>query len=407
MKIGFINNSYYPVQFGGAERSVQLLAESVQRLGHRAAVLTMSPSRQREEGEVNGVPVVYVPHKNLYSPPAVSKSSATRVAWHLLDSYNPFMGAEVAAWLRRVEPDVVHTNVLGGFSVAAWDAARRHGVPLVHTLREYYLQCRLMTLNRGGVECASRCAFCRVCAVPRRARSSQPHAVVGISRHILESHLDAGFFSGVPVREVIFNAAQVRETPVTSKPVGRRLRLGFLGRIERLKGIDFLLEEVQRLPDAYELFVGGEGDTAYTREARGRALGIPVTWLGYVEPAKFFEQIDLFVVPSLWQEPFGRVIVESYGHGVPVLASRRGGIGEIVDEGVTGFLFDPSIPNDFRRALEGITAERCGAMAPACLEKCAPFEPDRIGRRYLDLFSRVRELAGAPCADRWRSMTSA
>ena len=56
-------------------------------------------------------------------------------------------------------------------------------------------------------------------------------------------------------------------------------------------------------------------------------------------PEKVFNQIGCLVVPSQWEEPFGRVVVESYGYGVPVIGSNCGGIPELIDDGVTGWIF--------------------------------------------------------------------
>ena len=168
--------------------------------------------------------------------------------------------------------------------------------------------------------------------------------------------------------------------------------------MESLKGIDFLLQEIQSLPrDKYELFIAGEGDTALsTKEFKQREYPgcASVHWLGFIQSAELFQKIDLLVVPSIWQEPFGRVIVEAYSAGIPVLASRVGGIPEIVRENVTGFLFDPHTPGSF--PAESSAASRVGgairSMRPACLEKKREFDPDSIGRQYLDLFERVRQL---------------
>ena len=387
MKIGYINNAYYPTQFGGSERSVQLLAEAITLMGHDATVLTISPNEKYEQAQVNGVDVFYIPHKNLHSARQMHKNPIRRIAWHLIDSYNFWTKGDVARWLEKEKPDLVHTNVLGGISVAAWDAAREFGVPVLHTLREYYLQCRLMSLNRKGKECDGICTFCQVCSVPRRARSFVPAAVVGISQYVLDSHLDAGFFPDVPIRKVIYNPVAPQDERTIPAP-SKRLRLGFIGRIESLKGIDFLIKELESLPkDKYELYIAGEGKTPYTGKIEGRDLGMPIHWLGFMQPEKLFPMIDLLIVPSLWQEPFGRVIVEAYAQGVPVLASRVGGIPEIVEEGVTGFLFDPHTPGDFRQRLTALTPEDLQAMRPACLKKLLEFEPHHIGQQYLELYS--------------------
>jgi glycogen(starch) synthase len=396
MKIGFINNAYFPTQFGGSERSVQLLADSVLRQGHQAAVLTLSPNEKFEERVVNGINVTYIPPRNVYPGTQKHKNPLRRIVWHLVDSYNPWTGADVSRWLQKEKPDLLHTNIVGGISVSCWDAARRLGVPVVHTLREYYLQCRLMSLNRKGEDCKGICTFCQICAVPRRARSSVPAAVVGISRHVLQSHLQAGYFSDVPIREVIYNPFIAKGGGSRSDAPTKRLRLGFIGRVEALKGIDFLVREIQTLPrDKYELFIAGPGETPYTDEMKNRDLGMPVHWLGFTQPEDFLPKIDLLIVPSIWQEPLGRVIVEAYSYGIPSLASRVGGIPEIIEEGITGFLFDPFTPGSFQEKLAAITPEILQGMRTACLEKTREFEPDLIGRHYLELFSRVRELKKA------------
>jgi glycosyltransferase involved in cell wall biosynthesis len=73
-----------------------------------------------------------------------------------------------------------------------------------------------------------------------------------------------------------------------------------------------------------------------------------VRFLGHVKPQEFFSEIDVLVVPSLWNEPMGRVVVEAYGMGVPVLGARRGGIPELIDDGVTGLLFEPEVADVVR-----------------------------------------------------------
>lgn len=395
MRIGFINNAYFPTQFGGSERSVQMLAESIVRQGHEAAVLTISPQEKFEEHQVNGINVTYLPHKNVSLANEKKKNPLRRIVWHLIDSYNPWTGADVKRWLEKEKPDLVQTNILGGISVAAWDAVRRYGVPVVHTLREYYLQCRLMSLNRKGVDCVGRCAFCRICSVPRKELSVVPQAVVGISHHVLKSHIQAGFFSGVPFQEVIFNPFLLTELPKALPSPTKRLRLGYIGRMESLKGIDFLCQQIPSLPkDKYEFFFAGPGETTYTAKFKKRDSGMPVHWLGFMQSAELFQKIDLLIVPSIWQEPFGRVIVEAFSAGIPVLASKVGGIPEIVDEYATGFLFDPQQPGSFQRTLAGITVEALRSMREACLKKSREFHPDEIGRQYLDLFSRVCSRAG-------------
>ena len=76
-----------------------------------------------------------------------------------------------------------------------------------------------------------------------------------------------------------------------------------------------------------------------------------------MEPPEFFTQIDVLLLPSLWQEPLARVILEAYAYGVPVVGSRRGGIAEHIEDGVTGLLFDPDEPRMLDAAVDRFLRE--------------------------------------------------
>ncbi|MDN7152212.1 glycosyltransferase [Paraburkholderia sp. WS6] len=119
------------------------------------------------------------------------------------------------------------------------------------------------------------------------------------------------------------------------------IRLGFLGRISPEKGLEFLLLALKKLTIPVRLLVGGGIDSATAKKMRSIASNVNIDFMGYVKPETIFQEVDYLVVPSLWNEPFSRVIIEAYAYGVPVVASDRGGIGEIVRDGETGYIFDP------------------------------------------------------------------
>ena len=160
-----------------------------------------------------------------------------------------------------------------------------------------------------------------------------------------------------------------------------------------------LIDAVTRgLDDSARLLLAGAGEPDYERGLRDRCAGVPgkVTFLGVVPPRELFEQIDVLAVPSLWREPFGRIVIEANAWGIPVVASRRGGLPEIVDDGVTGFLFDPDHEEELARTLRGLTPARCAAMRDACLDKARVFLPETIAGRYEALYRRVAEPAHEP-----------
>ncbi|WP_232066729.1 glycosyltransferase [Mycobacterium parmense] len=99
--------------------------------------------------------------------------------------------------------------------------------------------------------------------------------------------------------------------------------LGYLGRLTDAKGVDVLLAAIEGTDK--RLIVAGEGESAFVAGLKSRARG-QVEWRGQTELAPFFGEIDVLVVPSVWLEPFGLVVVEAARAGVPVLIAERPGL---------------------------------------------------------------------------------
>jgi len=394
MKILMINNLYHPHVLGGAERVVQLLAESMVERGHRVTVASAAPGHGTQTRQVNGVTAHYLgvpkllwPYYPGYNPKHV------KLIWKGLDSLTVGMVGRLDRLLNREKPDVVHTHNLPGFSVAAWRAVKKRRLPLVHNLHDYSLLCGRSSMFKSE-NCEGQCLGCRLYAVSKKGPSRLVDAVVGVSRFVLERHLQYGFFSGARHQDVIFNSCEPRSDPATrARKVAAPVRLGFLGRLQPTKGLEWLLEALRRSSfEQWELWVAGAGDARYVDDLRRRYASPRVNFLGFVPPEELFRRIDALVVPSLWEEPFGMIIIESYAHGVPVIASRRGGIPEIVEEGRTGFLFDPESPSTFLAAIRKCVDEpECAAqMGTRASEKAKEFSRHRAVDRYLEVYELVR-----------------
>jgi glycosyltransferase involved in cell wall biosynthesis len=159
-----------------------------------------------------------------------------------------------------------------------------------------------------------------------------------------------------------------------------RWHLTFAGRMERLKGGAHLLDalpEVRRaLGSALHLTMAGDGPErrAWEQQARqivARDPDVSVEFVGWLPPPRLSVLLgttDLFVMPSLWPEPYGLAGAEANRHGVPVVAYRAGGIPEWLEEGVTGFLAPADPP----------TAGGLAAAIVRCLQEMPP------GRRVSD-----------------------
>lgn len=397
MKVAFISTLYAPNESGGAERTVRVLAEGLAARGHEAVVISLAPDGVARDAVLNDVRVYYVPLANIYWKQAEqSRSKLARLLWQCIDAYNPLMRWRVARILARERPDVLQTGNLQGFSVSVWRAAQRLRIPLVQMLHDYYLACPNSCMFKGGVNCAQQCRSCHVVGTPRRRLSNLPVAVISLSRRVLQRMEGSGLFPRVPYKVVINGAdnSNVVAAPRSDKAPGSPLVVGYLGRMENTKGLEVLLDAAALLPQQQiSVMLGGKGPESYLSELRSRYPAPNIQFLGFVRPVDLFSRIDVLVVPSVWEEPLGRVIYEGYAHGVPAIVANVGGMPEIVDSGRTGFVFKTGDANDLAQCLRSaIDAGWSGARFFAnCIERSRDFHVDRA----LDKYLRVWETAAA------------
>ena len=396
MKVVLLTSLYFPNMPGGVERAVKTLAEALLARGHEPVVICTSTDGQTRRDVVDGVPVHYVALRNVYPlRPNERRHRLAKPIWHAIDTANIAMAGVVGELLDRERPDVLHTNNLAGFSALTWSAASSRRLPIVHTLHDYYLLCPRSTMFAGGRNCTRQHLGCVLYSWPRIKLSRHVDAVVGVSRFVVDRHASHGAFPRA--------TAHVIGNPCSAPPLGERdvhaaFRIGYLGRLEEAKGVEHLLKAVGRLGQPnWELSVGGRGTPEIEDRLRATHTDGRIHFLGHVNAAAFFAGIDLLVIPSLSNETFGMVAVEAFAAGVPVLASRRGGLPEVVEEGVTGGLFEPNSTEELRAKLEEFIAEpaRAHAMRGRCLARARDFDPMTIAARYEAVYCQAMVSAGA------------
>lgn len=397
MRVLIVNTLYAPHAFGGAEESIRVLAEALAARGETVSVVSTAPSplASREQG---GVRCHYVPLRNFYWPfDGRSRHNLKKIAFKTRDLHNPPMIRAVDDLLAAERPDVVHTNNLAGFSIGVWAAARRRGLPVVHTLRDYALLCPLTTMYKNGAPCAKLCGSCALFSSNKRRQSRKVASVVGNSHAILKRHLDNGCFAGVPRRHVIFNGCPPAPAG-TPRRDGEPRRFGYLGRLSPEKGVGRLCEAFARLPPGEDavLAIAGTGTSAYEQELRATHTTGRIVFRGHQNREAFLREIDVLVVPSLWPEPLARVVFEAYAHGVPVVVADRGGLPEAVVHEHTGLVYDASSTTDLTLALGRLARERAlfEHVRAQAAKAAAAFAPERVAERYASAYAEA--LAGEP-----------
>lgn len=311
MRILLVNANGADVSAGGAERYTAELAAGLRDRGHDVHLLAAAPAR----GATVDVPTTVL-HETDWRD-----SLSRRVANRLADLRAEPRPALVRA-VTRAAPDVVHTGTLPGITTAVWQVAARADVPVVHTLHDYYLLCARTTLTRRD---GSACRSGMYCSV--RTRRLLRHArfvsqLIGVSSHIVGLH-----------RRLLPNAdAHVVRHPLepeaTPAPQWPPRTLGYIGRLEREKGLGLLVDAAPALQaEGVSVRVAGDGSL------RPDVQRSSIDYVGVVhgdDKRRFLESCDAGVVPSLWLEPGGPPysLLEWLGAGRPVLVSRRGGLAE-------------------------------------------------------------------------------
>lgn len=384
-----INNLYAPQITGGAEIAVQLLAESLREFDIEPIIVCTAPVSSIHK--FNGIKIYYLYPTNIYYPFADQPHNPLlRGLWHLVDIYNPGMHYKIKKIIKEEQPHLVHTHNLAGFSVAVWQAVKNSGLPLVHTLQDYYLLCPKSTMFNHHRNCACSCLSCSFFSRTKRALSSRVDQVVGISSFILQRHCQAGYFPNA-LTNVIYNPLYSQQRQIKGS-LKKPTRFGYIGRLNQAKGVETLLKQFIRInPSHATLHLAGNGEMSYVSFLRRRYAAPNIFFLGFMYPDDFYEQIDLLIVPSLWEEPLGMVVFEAFAHGIPVIGSNRGGITEMIDDGKTGFLFEPTEPDALARIINYVLENRSiyREMSSRCLDKSKDFYLPDICAKYVDLYYKI------------------
>ena len=282
--------------------------------------------------------------------------------------------------VRNQRSDIVHChNLFPLLSPAVISAASAEGAAVVMTLHNYRLLCLPATFLRDGRTCEDclghvpwrgvihRCyrdsalgsaVLASSLALHRAVRTfAQVKLYLAVGRFVREKYVQAGF----PEDRVAVKPSFVAAAPRRDGPGDYFL---FLGRLSREKGLDTLLAAWSRSRE--RLVVAGDGP----ERALFRHAAPTVDYCGALPAAEIpslLSRARALLVPSLSYEGAPRVVLEAYASGVPVLASRLGGLPELVEDGSSGILVRPGDVAAWAAAVERLTddaeAERMGERA--------------------------------------------
>ncbi|MEG9669124.1 MULTISPECIES: glycosyltransferase family 4 protein [Serratia] len=376
MNIMLINTIYSPFKVGGAEVSVQLLAEELEKKGNIVTVLTLHDEKKRKVEKINNVTVVYLPLKNLYWPfENKRQSKIKKILWHSIDNYNIFMAHSVTRELEKFSPDVVHTNNISGFSVAIWNVIKKKKIKLVHTSRDYYLFHPNSTMYGKSSDISPKHPIVKFWSFVKKKASRHVDNYVGISQFIEDFHVRNGFFSHAN-SSFIYNAVDYNLLEKAKSPHNR---IGFIGRLTKDKGFDefcyYIRELKTKNKEVVAVAAGRFNNDSEGVGLKNLAENCSVRLLGFTTLNDFFSVVDIVILPVKWREPFGRVVVESIFAGKIVLTNSVGGIGELIN----------ILPNVYALDDDSIDINRI-SLNPVGNDIIDKFSSNKVAENYLETY---------------------
>lgn len=375
-----------PKLVGGAEIFARRFAESLQDMGDQVEVVRAASQPDQPPEQCNGIDIYSAPTQNIYPPFAEKRNVALRSVWHMVEDWQN-AAPMISERIRAFKPDVLHSNNLSGLTPAIWKAAAELDVPIVHTLHDYYLTCPRCSRFHHGHVCERTCSSCAVLSFRRKRATRWLTAVAGVSERVLAIHTDLGLFSDTPIRTVIRNASTATIALHAPRDYIADVTFGFIGRLTEEKGIDNLVRALAAIPrDKARLLIAGRAGDDEQRRLKALAPDASIEFLGFVAPDDFYKRIDVVVAPSIWEDPGPLVVADASAAGKPILGTHFGGMPEVIEHGVTGWL-SAADPASLTRSMLEIAAD------PQKISEISRRVADNVNKwTFTDVVSEYRKL---------------
>ena len=384
MKILLVNK-YFFIK-GGAENSFFVKAELLKKYGHEVVFFSMKDPRNFPSNYAN----YFVSNVN-YDKGGLGYN--LNIALKLLYSFEA--KGNINHLINNTRPDLIHlNNIYHQLSPSILHTIKKHGLPMVMSLRDYKMVCASYSMSIGGKICEAckegkyfHCFF-KSCVKRSHSKSLLStiemylhHRILNIYR-LVDVFISPSRFLKDKVAEMGFKGRVVHipnfvfmEDFIPSYTSEDRV-ICYFGRLAETKGIEALISAVKELD--VELRIIGEGPYRPTLEAYVQRNKIRnVVFTGYMPGTLLQEEIrrSLFtVIPSEWYENNPRSVIESFALGKPVVGAHIGGIPELVRDGETGFTFNAFSTSDLRTKIVRLLKD------PALVEQMG-----RNARRFVEI----------------------
>ncbi len=319
---------------------------------------------------------------------------------------------ELVCIIEKFKPDIIHIhNTFPLISPSIYNSIKSYHVPVVQTLHNFRLLCANALFLRGGLPCEDCLnkipwrSVVHACYRNSRSASFTATSVIAVHRALktYEKYVDRFIvlseFSKAKFVEAGFDESKLCIKPNfvdVDKTNDAQIRYGglFVGRLSHEKGVGVLIEACHKR-DGLSITLIGDGDfhSQILQCNSINHVGIKDQEDVYAEMQKHL----FLVVPSICYESFGRVVVEAFANSLPVIASDLGSLSELVEDGVTGLLFNPGDSDDLAEKLTWANTHQkemleMGENARRLYEE--KYTPDQNYEQLMNIYNEAIEHAG-------------
>ena len=388
MHILLVHNDY--ARFSGEENAVENIAKLLEAHGHRLSWLRRTSSK-------------------------IGDSTVNKIQALFSGIYSFDARKEMSRILNGEQIDLIQVQNLYPFiSPSVLPECRKRGIPVVMRCPNYRLFCpNGLHLTHGKV--CDRCLGgkewnCVLQNCEENILKSTGYAVrnatariTGMIRNNVTTFVVLSKFQkqrfingGIPSDRIgiLPNIAPLVQIP-DNADVGETV--SFVGRVSKEKGIDEFLAASRRLDHLLFTIVGSTEGMPCIRSEASSNVSIPGFLTGSALD-DLFNTSRILVFPSKWFEGFPNVIAKAMAHRKPVIAARIGAIPEIVEDGVTGLLFEPGNATDLAEKIEYLwnQPDLCRKMGQAGLEKARrEYSQENFYQRLINIYENARSITGA------------
>ena len=396
-RLCFVTTFYPPAAFGGDAIGIRRLAQALARRGYEVTVV-----HDADAYAVLGGKITEEPAADPFGVRVVTLRTRAPLLSTLLTQQTgrPVMNGRALRQL--LDGDLFDVVVFNNISLVGGPGVLHYGgrAARVYLAHEHWLVCASHVLWRHNRErCDGRqCLRCqlRYRRPPQLWRHTgllerelaHVDTFVAMSEFSREKHREFDFPRPMEVLPYFLPDPPAEPPPVEDASPHARPYFLFVGRLERLKGLDDVIPVFEKYTDA-DLVVIGDGTHATALRALARD-NPRVRFVGRVpnqDLGAYYRHAIALVVPSVGFETFGITLIEGFSHRLPVIARRVGPFPEIVRQSGAGLLFDT--PAELVEALTALQGDPCkrAALAQAGYEAyCTRWCERVVVPRYIALF---------------------